>query len=44
MGRRGKPLKDQLLKAMRYTGRFDRLNDHIEITVTSQGLGPTCWK
>lgn len=44
MGVAGKQLKDQLLKAMRHNVHFDPLNDHIEITVASEGRGSNCWK
>ena len=44
MGVAGKQLKDRLLKAMRRNLYFDPLNDHIDITVTSKGRGPNCWK
>jgi hypothetical protein len=44
MGRRGKTAEGQRLKAMRHTVHFDPLNDHIEITVTSEGPGSNCWK
>ena len=37
MGVAGKQLKDQLLKAVRHTVHFDPLNDHIDITFTSEG-------
>ena len=44
MGVAGKQLKDRLLKAMRHIVLFDPLNDHIDITVTSEGRGSNCWK
>ena len=43
MGLGAKQLRDQLLKAMRHNVHFDPLNDHIEITVTSEGRGSNCW-
>ena len=39
MGVAGKQLKDRLLKAMRCNLQFYPLNDHIDITVTSEGRG-----
>ena len=44
MGVAGKQLKDGLLKAMRHNVHFDPLNDHIDITVTSEGRGSNCRK
>ena len=37
MGVAGKQLKDRLLKAIRHNVHSDPLNDHIDITVTSEG-------
>ena len=44
MGVAGRQPKDQRLKAMRHTVHFDPLNDHIDITVTSEGRESNCWK
>jgi hypothetical protein len=44
MGVAGKQLTDQLLKAMRHNVHFDPLNDHIDITVTSEVRGTNCSK